>query len=153
MLGLKIDKELNCNAHASLKLKQCWFAWYSLSRNTNCHYGLNCSSLVLLFKGVVLTKLLYAASGWFVSNQDRFKDFFSRVCLKVSGSTHHPPRNITCMAVNLSPLDVLYSIVSVKFMLKSLSSDYFMKGLICLIGQIDQAKLHSFQHHTIIQTF
>ena len=143
VLGLKIDKDLNFNAHASLKLKQCWYAWFSLSKKTNRQYGLNCSSLVLLFKAVVLTKLLYAAPIWLHCNLGRFKDFFSRVCLKISGSTHHPPRNLITMVLNIPPMEILYKIVCVKFMLKSFSSDHYMKGL---ISQLDQAKSHRFQH-------
>ena len=61
---------------------------YPLSRT-------NASSLRMLFKSVVLTKLLYAAPIWLKENLDTFKDFYSRVLLKISGATHHPPKEIT----------------------------------------------------------
>ena len=102
------------------------------------------SSLKMLFKTVVLTKLLYAAPIWLNDNLDTFKDFYARVLLKISGSTHHPPRDLTSVALGIPPLEISYKMVTIKFIIKALTSDPFMQGLIL---QLEEAKAHRYQHH------
>ena len=144
VLGLTIDEKLTFKSHAKLKLKQCWFAWYRITQNSTRHRGLNASSLKMLFKTVVLTKLLYAAPIWLNDNLDTFKDFYARVLLKISGSTHHPPRDLTSVALGIPPLEISYKMVTIKFIIKALTSDPFMQGLIL---QLEEAKAHRYQHH------
>ena len=54
VLGLVIDSDLIFNQHASKILQRCWFSWYNITKNSNRHFGLNISSLVILFKTVIL---------------------------------------------------------------------------------------------------
>ena len=144
VLGLIIDDELSFNCHARSKLKQCWFAWHSISKKCNRSKGLNASSLRMLFKAIVLTKLLYAAPIWLGQNLDTFRDFYARVLLKISGATHHPPKNITSAALNIPPLEISYQIMTIKFIIKALTADSYMQGLII---QLEEARAHRYYPH------
>ena len=148
VLGLIIDDKLLFDLHAGNILKKCWFSWYKLTRNSNRYFGLNLSSTVILFKTVVLSTLMYAAPVWLnYKNQAKFKDFYARVCLKISGSTHYPPQGVTLFTMGLEPLTITYTIVCTKFILKSLSSDASMKGL---IYQLEESRQHPFYHHIVM---
>ena len=151
VLGLTIDDKLSFIVHAKAKLKQCWFAWHRITRKCTRYQGLNASSLRMLFKSVVLTKLLYAAPIWLKENLDTYKDFYSRVLLKISGATHHPPKDITSVALNIPPLEISYQMVTIKFIIKALTSDYNMQGIIL---QLEEAKAHRYhQHIDLIRQF
>ena len=101
--------------------------------------------MTILFKTVVHTKLMYAAPVWLQeANQNSFKDFYARVCLKISGSTHYPPQSLTLIAIGLEPIAVSYNIICTKFMLKALTSDFNMRGL---IYQLEENRSHPFFHH------
>lgn len=116
VLGLVIDEELSFYKHAGKTLQRCWFSWYKITRSSNRNYGLNISSMAILFKTVVLTKLLYAAPVWLnAQNQLKFKSFFARACLKISGCTHYTPQSISLLIMGLEPLEMLYNIVCTKF--------------------------------------
>ena len=145
VLGLCMDDKLTSVKHATRKLQQCWHTWYGISKNTTRHRGLNISSLVILFKTIVLSKLLYAAPVWLNNQAHIFKKFYSRVCLKISGSTHFPQQNLALVSMGLEPLSVRYDVMVVKFILKSLHSDGNMNGMIL---QIEGSRTHPFYHHT-----
>ena len=148
VLGLVVDDSLSFRSHAAKILQRCWFSWYKITRNSNRNYGLNISSLVILFKSVVLAKLLYAAPVWLNNeNQKKFKKFYSKVCLRISGSTHYSPQAITLLAMGLEPLKILYHLICTKFILKALTSDDNMKGL---IYQIEGSRGHPFYPHIIM---
>ena len=148
ILGLNIDDKLEFDLHAGKTLSRCWFTWHKITRYTNRHFGLNISSMVILFKSVVLTKLLYASPVWLDKNNiGRFKDFYARVCLKISGATHYAPQGITLLAVGVEPLSLLYKVICIKFVLKALSSDDNMKGL---IYQIEGSRSHPFYNHILL---
>ena len=147
VLGLVMDDKLMFDKHANRKLQQCWYTWYNISKNTTRHRGLNISSLVILFRAVVLSKLLYAAPVWLKNQLHKFKKFYSRVCLKISGATHFPLQNLALLAVGLEPLSVLYDVVATKFTLKSLHSD---DNLNAMILQIESSRGPPFHHHTTL---
>lgn len=147
VLGVVIDDKLLFSDHANKKVQQCWYTWYRLTRNTTRFNGLNVSSLVILFKTIVLTKLLYAAPVWLKNNIDRFKAFYSKVCLKISGATHHPSQNLALLAMGLEPLSVSYDLVATKFTLKAIHSDSNMKGIIM---QLEGSRAHPFYHHIVL---
>ena len=148
VLGLVIDEELSFYKHAGKTLQRCWFSWYKITRSSNRNYGLNISSMAILFKTVVLTKLLYAAPVWLnAQNQLKFKSFFARACLKISGCTHYTPQSISLLTMGLEPLEMLYNIVCTKFILKALSSDDNLRGL---IYQLEESRSHPFYQHIIM---
>ena len=64
VLGLQIDDNLTFSEHTRMKLKQCWYSWYKIIRNSNRNHGLNVSSQAILFKTLVCPKLMYAAPVW-----------------------------------------------------------------------------------------
>ena len=144
VLGVTIDSKLTFTKHAANKVQQCWFAWYNITKNCTRYRGLNASSLALLFKCVILTKLMYAAPVWLATNLDKFKDLYARAILKISGATHYPPLSIMSQAVNIAPLKITYEAITVKFLLKCLNSDNNMTGL---IHQIEESRAHRFYHH------
>ena len=144
VLGLMIDKDLNFQQHATKKLTQCWFAWYKITQNCTRIWGLNASTLCILFRSIILSKLMYAAPVWMGCNLEKYKDFYARAILKISGATHHPPRDIVSIALNMAPLQTEYQLLVVKFMLKSLKSDDEMKAI---IYQIEESKDHRYQQH------
>ena len=148
VLGIDIDDDLNFNTHSVRLLKRCWYAWYKINRGTNRHWGLNISSLTILFKSVVIPKLLYCAPIWLNDkNQLVFKKFYAKVCLKISGSTHYSPQGITLLAMGIEPLSLLYKVVCIKFVLKALSSNDNISGLVC---QIEESRGHPFHPHIIM---
>ena len=148
VLGLIIDDQLTFKRHSKNKLKECWFTWHQLSKSSNRFYGLNASSQKLLFKTVVLTKLLYAAPIWLKNNIDTFKDFYARVLLKISGATHYASKDLLSTVMNIPPLEIAYEIIAIKFIIKALNSDSLMQGLVL---QLEQARYHRF-HHEIDMT-
>ena len=147
VLGIVIDDKLTFEKHSKQKLQQCWFSWYNIMKNCTRFRGLNVSSLVILFKTVVLTKLLYAAPVWLKDNIRVFKKFYARVCLKISGSTHYASQNLTLLAIGLEPLSVQSDIITTKFLLKALHSDVNMRSMIL---QIEGARDHPFHSHIIL---
>ena len=92
VLGVIIDENLSFKPHAKMQVKNCWFAWYTITQNTTTMRGLNVSSLSILFKSVVLTKLLYAGQVWLADNISLFTNLWSRAMLKISGAEYHPKR-------------------------------------------------------------
>ena len=103
---------------------------------------------MILFRTVVLSKLLYAAPAWLNEhNCLKFKDFYARVCHKISGSTHYSPQAITLLTIGLDPLVILYRIICIKFILKALTSDNNMVGL---IFQLEESRSHPFYQHIVM---
>ena len=148
VLGIDIDDNLNFNSHSTRIMQSCWFSWYKITRNSNRYCGLNISSLVTLFKTVIMPKLLYCAPIWLnENNQKTFKQFYAKVCLRISGSTHYSPQGITMLAIGMEPLKITYNIICTKFILKALSSDANMSGL---IYQIEESRCHPFYHHILM---
>ena len=147
VLGVVIDDQLSFMPHARSKLQACWFAWNNLCRHTTKIAGLNSSSLSILFKCVVLTKLLYAAPVWLEENMSTFKDFLSRVRLKISGAEFHLPKATAHMLINVPPLDILSVSCTTRFILKCLSSGDQMTSL---IFQIEYTPGHKFYKHAVL---
>ena len=148
VLGIDVDDQLNFNLHSSQLLKRCWYSWYKITRGSTRARGLNISSLVILFKAVIIPKLFYGAPIWFNDvNQKKFKKFYAKVCLKISGSTHYSPQGITLLAMGLEPLAIIYNIICIKFILKALSSDVNMSGI---IHQIEGSRGHPFYKHIVM---
>lgn len=147
VLGVVLDDRLSFIPHARSKLQACWFAWNNLCRHTTKIAGLNSSSLSMLFKCVVLTKLLYAAPVWLDENMSVFKDFMSRVRLKISGAEFHLPKSAAHMLINIPPLDILSISCATRFILKCLSSRDQMSSL---VYQIEYTPGHKFYKHSIL---
>ena len=146
VLGITFDEELNFISHAKAVLSSCWNTWHRLSDNTTRKHGMNCSTLTILFKTAVLTKLLYAAPVWLSNNQSVFDDLFARVMLKITGSQFYPPNPMSQVLLNLPPLALQFEMIVLKFHLKSLSHDDEMK---CLILQIEEIPQHPFYQHVM----
>ena len=146
VLGVVIDDRLSFIPHARGKLKACWFAWNNLCRHTTKIAGLNSSSLAILFKCIVLTKLLYASPVWLEENMNVFKDFLSRVRLKISGAEFHLPKSSAHMLISIPPLDILSISCTTRFVLKCLSSSDQMTSL---IYQLEHTPGHKYYKHTI----
>ena len=142
---MDIDNELSFALHSGKLLRRCNYSWYKITKNSHRHHGLNISSLVLLFKTVVLTKLLYAGPVWLSPKTlPQFKSFYAKACLKISGSTHYTPQGLTLLTMGLEPLEILYKVICTKFALKALSSDANMVGLML---QIEESRAHPYYQH------
>ena len=146
ILGVIVDDDLKFDQQAKTILKNCWYAWHRLSNNTTRKKGLNSLTLAVLFKTVVLTKLLYAAPIWLNKNLDIFSDLMSRALLKIHGGQLHIPKAMSEVIANIPPLSLLLEMVSLKFCLKGLSSDYEMQAFIM---QLEDTPSHPFYIHTI----
>ena len=94
---------------------------------------------------MIVTKMLYAAPVWLKDNFHMFKDFWSRMILKISGSQYHPPRVLTEAALGIPPLELTYEIISMKFVLKAVNDNY-LSGL---IYQLETARYHPFYNHIL----
>jgi hypothetical protein len=143
VLGVIIDENLDFKNHASIQLRNCWYTWYTLCKNTTTVRGLNQSSLTTLFKSVVLTKLMYAAPIWLQYNLHFFTDFWSRAILKISGSEYHPPRLVAETALGLPPLKLQLNEISLKFVIKNLQDPNFKS----IFYQLEETKRHPFHNH------
>ena len=141
VLGVIVDDELTFQPHAVKVLQSCWFHWYKIYKNTTRWYGLNISSLTLLFKTMVVSRLMYAATVWLEHQQDLFKDLWSRALLKISGSEYHPLKQHSQLLLNVDPLNLLLQTNSVKFLLKCLTSD---DDMVATILQIEQEPKHRY---------
>ena len=144
VLGVILDEELSFVHHATDKLKSCWFTWYNLTLNTTRTRGLNIASLLLLFKSIILTKLLYASTVWLQPNLHIFRDFWARAILKISGAQYYPPKIVTEIALGLPPLKLMSDIINIKFILKCMTADVNMKSL---IYQLEESPLHPYHSH------
>ena len=143
VLGIILDNQLSFVHHANDMLKRCWHQWYQLSKNTTWHDGLNTATLTLLFKTIVIPKLMYASPTWLHKQLDTFKDFWSRILLKIIGSKYHTERFITEASLNIPPLYIQLEVNSVKFLLKCLSSDDEMIAILLNIEQYSEHPLFS----------
>ena len=145
VLGVTIDENLTFSHHAKAVLKSCWYAWYQVSDKTTRKRGLNTSSLSILFKTIVLTKLLYASPIWLDKNLDIFKDFMSKVLLRITGAQFHPTKELKEVLVGIPPLKLLQEQITIKFMLKCLSQGDDVAGRIL---QVEGSPSHPFYNHT-----
>ena len=144
VLGVIIDAELSFIQHTNSVLRQCWHYWYKISKNTTRLQGLNIASLSLLFKTLVVTRLMYASPVWLNKQIDCFKDLWSRAMLKISGSEYHTERNITEIMLNIPPLDIQLDINTTKFLLKCMTSE---DDMIATILQIEENSRHPYFTH------
>ena len=134
VLGITIDKDLSFTYHAKDMLKRCWYQWYKVTKGTTRQLGLSTASLTLLFKTLVLTKLMYAAPAWLNKHLQLFKDLWSRVLLKLVGSEYHAEKAISEALLNLPPLDIQLEVITVKFLLKCFHSDDEMIAMLLTIN-------------------
>ena len=144
VLGVYLDKDLDFQQHATYTLKKCWYSWNKLSSETSRTAGLNSTTLSLLFKTVVLTKLFYAAPLWLEERLENFKAFVSRAKLKILGSQFFVPKVLADLLTTIPPLEVVLETLTIKFVLKGLSA---MDGMSAKLYQIDVEPLHKFSHH------
>ena len=141
VLGIIVDDKLTFFQHGKEMLKRCWYQWHKITQGTTRHQGLNNASLILLFKSLVIPKLMYASPTWLHKQLDLFKDLWSRVLLKIIGSQYHTEKCITEAALNIPPLSTQLEVHSVKFLLKCLSSD---DEMIAILLSIEQDSKHPF---------
>ena len=146
VLGVYMDEDMSFLQHAKSVLRSCWNRWHQLSDKTTRKRGLNCSSLTLLFKSSVLTKLLYAAPVWLNKNLHLFKDFYYRALFKISGSQYKPSADLLQVSFNLPPLHLCLQIMTIKFLLKAISLD---DGLKALILQLEETPGHPYYQHVM----
>ena len=122
VLGVYIDSNLNFMTHAADVLKRCWFNWNKLTSMTGRLSGINSSGLSLLFRTVILTKILYAAPIWLKQRTDFFGDLVSRARLKITGGQVHIAKPLSELLACVPPIDVLVETVATKFVLKGLAA-------------------------------
>ena len=144
VLGVVFDANVSFEHHARLVVKSCWYRWHQLSDRTTRKRGLNCSTLALLFKTAIQTKLMYASSIWLLKNIEIFKNFMFRSLFKISGSQYYPPKSVLEVIFGLPPLQLSLEIMTVKFILKSLSVDDELKAVLL---QIEESPSHPFYRH------
>ena len=144
VLGVEMDSELNFNGHARKKLKQGWFIWHEITKKTTRVRGLNSSSMLILLKTVIFPKLMYASPIWMKNNLGVFKEFLAKVKLKLIGAEFYPSHDVMDVILGLPPLEILCDITALKFVLKCLSSNDIMTGL---VYQIAETPAHPFYDH------
>ena len=147
VLGVIIDEELSFSHHARAVLRNCWHAWYKVSENTSRKRGLNTSSLTILFKTIILTKLLYASPVWLDNNLDIFKQFMSKILLKITGAQFHPSKALSEVILGLPPLKLMQESITIKFLLKCL---YQSDDVASRIMQVETTTRHPYYAQTVI---
>ena len=155
VLGIYIDDNLSFEKHSKYVLSSCWYKWHHLSENTTRKRGLNCSSLILLFKTAVLTRLLYAAPIWLKDNIAIFKDFIYKALFKISGSQCYPPLQLLHVLFGIPPLSISLDMMTTKFLMKGLLQDNDMRALILQIEETPQhpyyAQINSVRRFLVFQ--
>ena len=136
-----LDEDFSFRKHAKSVLKRCWYDWHMLTKSTTRYRGLNTSTLLILFKTIILTKILYAAPVWLDQNFDIFKKFMSKVLLKIVGAQCFPAKMLSEVILGLPPLQLIAEQVTVKFILKCLGKQ---DNLAARILQIEATPQHSF---------
>ena len=146
VLGVYIDTELDFKKHSSYTLQKCWYTWNKLSGDTNRMAGINNSALSLLFRTVVLTRLLYAAPLWLHARTSNFKDFLARVRLKILGSQFHVSKTLSSLLIGIPPLEVILEVQTIKFILKGLKAEDAMTAK---LFQIESEANHRYFTHIL----
>ena len=103
------------------------------------------STLSILFKTVVLTKLLYASPIWLDRNLDTFKDFMARARLRITGAQFHPSKALSEVILGIPPLDLINEQIIIKFVLKCLYQGDDVAGKIL---QVEATPSHRYHAHT-----
>ena len=135
VLGVILDDQLNFNCHAKQKLNECIKKWSLITKSTNRNHGLNIRSLTLLWKTMILTKLMYAAPIWLWKNLETFKSFWQSSFMKIIGAYLYPSRALSEIALHLPPLEILLETQTVKFLCKVLSSDDTLTSTLCKLKE------------------
>ena len=147
VLGILIDENLTFQDQARSVLRGCWYEWHRLSSNTTRKRGLNTSTLTLLFKTAVLTKLMYGAPVWLHGNMDTFKSFTSKALLKISGSQFYSSNAVLEVALGIPPLQLNLDVMTIKFIMKGLNQDDELKAIIL---QLEECPAHPFYRQMIL---
>lgn len=142
VLGVILDENLNFKLHADQKLTECKKKWGLITKSTNRNRGLNVRSLTLLWKTMILTKLMYAAPIWLWSNMDTYKSMWNDGIMKMTGAMLNPNRTLAELTLQLPPLEILLEMQTVKFLCKVLSSE---DNLTSTLLQVE-GSLHSIFH-------
>lgn len=145
VLGVVIDEHLTFEYHTKAVLRNCWHAWYKIADNTTRKRGLNVSTLSVLFKTVVLTKLLYASPIWLDRNIDAFRDFMARARLRITGAQYHPSKALSEVILGIPPLELMHEQVIIKFVMKCLYQGDNVAGKIL---QVEATPSHPYHAHT-----
>ena len=143
VLGVILDDELNFELHANNKLIECKKKWGLITKSTNRNKGLNTRSLTLLWKTMILTKLMYAAPIWLWKNMRTYKGFYQNAIMKITGSMLNPKRSLVELAMHLPPLEITLQTLTVKFLCKVLSAD---DNLTSVLLQIEGSQPDYFHH-------
>ena len=144
VLGLIVDADLNFCHHAEQRLKDCKKKWGFLTKSTNRNHGLNVSSLTILLKTTVLTKLFYAAPIWIDKQISLFRGFWNSIVMKLTGATLNPHRVLSEIALHLPPLEVQAEVITTKFLCKILTSE---DALTSTLFQIEGSLTKEFHSH------
>ena len=144
VLGVYFDDNLSFEKHSKYVLQSCWYKWHHLSDHTTRKRGLNCSSLILLFKTAVLTRLLYAAPIWLKENMSTFNNFIYKALFKISGSQFYPPLQLLHVLFGIPTLCISLDVMTTKFLLKGLLQDNEMRALIL---QLEETPQHPYYAH------
>ena len=123
VLGVILDEDLNFRQHAEQKLLECKKKWGLITRGTNRNQGLNVRSLTLLWKTMIITKLMYAAPVWLWNNFSSFRGFWQSAIMKITGAMLNPRQPLVELALQIPPLEILTAIQTVKFLCKIISAE------------------------------
>eukprot|EP00116_Pleurobrachia_bachei_P003320 sb/3463582/ len=141
VLGVYIDTKLEFREHGRYVLGKCWHSWYILTGNSTRHEGAGGPALALLFRTVVLTKLLYAAPVWLKGQLSFFDNFMARARLKITGGQFHCSKVLSELLTMLAPLRVSLELLDVKFILTGLTAGDTMTAKLL---QIESEPNHPF---------
>eukprot|EP00116_Pleurobrachia_bachei_P001227 sb/3461489/ len=122
VLGVYLDSELSFKKHSTFILQKCWYSWGILSGSTSRTAGLNSSALSILFKTVVLTKLLYASPLWLKERLADVKNLMTKAKLKILGSQFYISGVLSDLLTTIPPLSITLEVLTTKFILKGLTA-------------------------------
>ena len=126
-LGITIYNKLNYKEHSERLREKVKRSWDRISRVGGSKWCLSIPTLLMLYKTIIIPQLMYASPIWFEQNKTigvKIQQHFIRSVFRHS----YTPNSSTCeVLLGLPPLDFYIDEIEIKFLLKTLWKDDFVR--------------------------
>ena len=120
-----------------------WAEWAKLKQFCQIRRGLNCKTIIKLYRCVIQPKVFYGLPAWNDQNFSKISELQNTVLHTATGGYSKPAvRNLELMT-GVKPVDIQIEILTIKFLSKVLSTNDFMKKYIFLKMLTQTRKLYA----------
>ena len=107
-----------------------WAEWAKLKQFCQTTNGLNCKTIIELYRCVIQPKVFYGLPAWNTENLSKISELQNTVLHTATGGYNDPAvRNLELMT-GVKPVDIQVQILTIKFLSKVLSTNDYMKKYI-----------------------